>query len=233
MKHFATLRVCGKWIVVGCLSAVIFFQGAHRAQAQSVLPDMPSKIDPNARYVFYVHGRIIETKGTKAVSPQFGAYQFLAITSQLAGKGRHVIAKVRDPGRLEHVDELTADITRLLENGVSAQNITVVGFSKGGYMTLRTAKALENPDISYAVLAGCIEGVVSGKDRSADGLKGRFLSMVDASDDLGFSCATLFARNPHLKDPVDVVFETGLAHGLFYAADPVWLDPLQEWIKAQ
>lgn len=219
-------------IVAACFSALILLQGADPLRAQSALPELPSKIDPDVEYIFYVHGRIIENEGVEAVSSKFGAYQFGAITSQLTGKGRHVIAKVRGPGRLEYVDELTADITRLLNTGVPPQNITVVGFSKGAYMTLQAAKALENPDISYAVLAGCVAGVVSGKDRSADGLQGRVLSMVDASDDLGFSCVTLFARNAHLKDPVDVVFETGLAHGLFYAANPVWLDPLLEWIEA-
>ncbi|MCE8006843.1 hypothetical protein [Aestuariivita sp.] len=202
------------------------------ARAQTVLNAPPSEIDTEASYVFYVHGRIIEQQGPKAVSPRFGAYQFFEITQRLAAPGRIVIAEVRGPGGLDYVETLTGHISRLLDAGVPARRISVIGFSKGGYVTLRAASRLQNPDLNYAILAGCTAGIVSGQDRSADGVQGRLFSMVDAADDLGFSCAPLFERTPHVEDTTDLVFRTGLAHGLFYTPDALWLAPLLEWLDA-
>lgn len=202
------------------------------AVAQNVLPALPEQITPDARYIVYVHGRIVENEGPEAVSERFGRYEFAAITERLASRGHVVIAELRAPGGLEYVDLLVNRVRALQAAGVPAKNITVVGFSKGGYMVLRAARQLRDPDVSYAILAGCISETISGEDLSGDGLDGRLLSMADRSDELGFPCSPLFDRNPHLKNSMSIVFHEGSGHGLFYAADPVWMTPLLDWIDA-
>lgn len=229
-RPLTPLTRCADWRALLCAISAVFTLGAAPAfagPAQDVLPD---PADPGARYLFYLHGRIVEQQGPEAVSPRFGAYAFHDIVAALGARGHHVIAEQRDPGGLDYVERLVRHVDQLMAQGVPAQNIAVVGFSKGGYMTLRAANQLQNAEIRFAILAGCIEGVISGTDRSADGLQGRVLSMVDAADDLAGSCVPFFERNPQIAAPRDVVFRTGAAHGLFYRADPVWLDPLLDWL---
>ena len=36
----------------------------------------PEMIEPGARYLIYLHGKIIEDQGVPAISPEFGAYDF-------------------------------------------------------------------------------------------------------------------------------------------------------------
>lgn len=202
------------------------------ALAQTVLRELPEQINPDARYIIYVHGRIIETEGPEAISERFGRYDLRGITEGLSSRGQLVIAEVRAPGGLDYVDTIVSHVRSLQSAGVAAENIAVVGFSKGGYMTLRAARELRDPDVNYAILAGCIAEAISGEDLSGDGLDGRILSMADSADDLGFPCSPLFERNPHLISPVSVVFHEGSGHGLFYTADPVWMTPLLDWIDA-
>ena len=212
--------------------ALLLAAPSGHALAQTVLRDLPERISPDTRYILYVHGRIIETEGPEAVSDRFGPYDFRGITEALSSRGHVVIAELRGPGGLEYVDTIVGHVRTLQGAGVPAENITVVGFSKGGYMTLRAARELREPDVSFAILAGCVAEAVAGEDLSADGLDGRLLSMADSSDDLGFPCTPLFARNVQLSSPISMVFHEGSGHGRFYAADPVWLTPLMDWIDS-
>lgn len=226
LNYVSPMRACMPSFTLMIVSLLVVFFSCAPAQSSS----FQSASAPNEEmYLIYVHGRIIENKGPNAVSDTFGRYEFYEIKEKLQSKGHLVTADIRRPGTLEYVDVIVSKVSDLLSNGVSPDKITIVGFSKGGYMALRAAAKLQNPDINYVILAGCIHGVVSGDDRSADGAKGRFLSMVDASDDLGFSCRKFFNRNPQITERADIIFKTGEAHGLFYKANPMWINPVLEW----
>ncbi|MEO1207848.1 MAG: alpha/beta hydrolase [Pseudomonadota bacterium] len=211
------------------IALLLAMLGGH-AFAQTVLHNLPEQIGADSRYIIYVHGRIIETEGPEAVSERFGPYDFRGITEALSSHGHVVVAELREPGGLEYVDTIVDQVRTLRGAGVPSANITVVGFSKGGYMTLRAARELQDPEVNYAILAGCIAETIAGDQLSADGLDGRLLSMADSVDDLGFPCTPFFERNKQLSSPISIVFHEGTGHGLFYAADPVWLTPLMDWI---
>jgi hypothetical protein len=55
----------------------------------------PTSIDPGSRYLFYLHGQIVEDQGLAAVSPQFGAYEYEAILRSLQRTGLTVISELR------------------------------------------------------------------------------------------------------------------------------------------
>ena len=42
----------------------------------SVGRDLPASVDPARRYVFYLHGRIIEEHGLRPRDPRFGVYEY-------------------------------------------------------------------------------------------------------------------------------------------------------------
>ena len=58
--------------------------GAWQGQAPRVVREAPERPHPGSRYLFYLHGRIVEDQGANAVSPDYGRYEYSAIVSQLA-----------------------------------------------------------------------------------------------------------------------------------------------------
>src|SRR3954470_3326224 len=92
--------------------------------APTILTDVPARPDPQGRYTFYLHGRLIEMQGRNAVSKDFGRYQYDEILGALAATGRTVIAEVRttDAGQ-EFVDKVAAQVKALRAAGVPGEHI--------------------------------------------------------------------------------------------------------------
>lgn len=195
-----------------------------------VMSSAPDEIDPDGRYVFYIHGRIIEEEGVDPVSPQFGRYAFSDILRYLAEAGFNTIGEVRSgPTDVDaYADRVAAQVENLLSEGVPGENITVVGFSKGAYITLLVSSKLANPALNFALIAICGEETMASPDIA---LAGRILSLYEESDGYGASCRPLVERSPGVVAFEEITFETGKGHGAFYAADPIWIDPVISWIE--
>jgi len=206
---------------------------AEGATAQTtvgqVLTDVPSPVDPQGRYVLYLHGRILEEQGRDAVSPDFGRYEYDAVLRALADRGFTVIGEVRPKGTgPEYARRVAGQVRRLIDAGVPPANVTVLGASKGGWLTLLTAAELGQDEVRYAVLAGCGRDTVGLGPR----LRGRILSVYDEKDRFRPSCQATFERAPRLRGQKELVVHTGLDHGLLYSPRPEWLDPVTDWIRA-
>ena len=91
-----------------------------------------------AETVFYLHGRIIEVEGVQPTHPRFGLYDYLGVVDALQANGATVIADVRSGNTnvLEYAHGVVDQIEALIESGEPANNITVVGFSKGGAIAI-------------------------------------------------------------------------------------------------
>lgn len=190
--------------------------------------EVPASPDTKARWLLYLHGRIVEMQGREARSPDFGPYRYDAILEAMAGRGFEVVSEVRPPttgpGYAKRVAE---QVGRLREAGVPAERITVVGASKGGLLALGAAAEIAHPGVSYVVLAGC------GPDSVALGprLRGRVLSVHDEGDRFSPSCRDTFAAAPLLSASRELVTRLGLDHGLLYSPRPEWLDPAVAWAR--
>ena len=217
-------RVLTVALVCGALVA-----SAAGSDDPRVLEHVPESPDPEARYLFYLHGRIIEVQGPDAVSADFGRYEYRRILETFADRGFVVVAEVREDGAGREFAVATArQVRRLLDAGVPTQNITVVGFSKGGYLALGVSAIVASEEVGYAILAGC------GSDpgwiaRLGPRIRGRFLSLLDRSDRLSPSCEPLFAGAELVSDKNEHVFDTGLDHGLFYQPREDWVDRVAGW----
>ena len=88
----------------------------------------PTSIDPSKRYLFYLHGRIIEGQGIPAVSPDYGTYEYEAILGKLTSFGFTVISEQRskDADGMKYAEQVAGQVTKLLEAGVPTKNFTVV-----------------------------------------------------------------------------------------------------------
>jgi hypothetical protein len=203
--------------------------GDPTAGEGAIFQNLPDSIDAQQRYVIYLHGRIIEDEGTRPVSPVYGIYEYEETLDALAQAGLQVIAEVRPPNTdAEQYAILVADqVNTLLDAGVPAEHITVIGFSKGGGIAILTSSRLQNEHVNFVLLAICGEWVFEwpGVD-----LSGRVLSIYETSDDLGRSCRSLAEASTGVSSFEEIALSTGRQHGAFYAADPAWLDPVIEWI---
>lgn len=190
---------------------------------------VPAAPDPAARYLIYLHGRIIEQQGRKAVSPDFGRYEYDAILAELGARGFSVIAEVRTSNAGESfADKVAGQVRKLVQGGVPPSRVTVVGFSKGGQLAVAAAARAAQDGVGYVVLAGCSQEP-DWVARWAPAVRGRMLSLYDRSDRGQPSCAPLFARAPNLTEAKEIELRTGLDHGLFYAPRSDWLEPLTSW----
>lgn len=199
------------------------------AQRGAILDDVPAQVRPGARYLIYLHGRIVEEKGRRPSDERFGTYEYQQILDSLAASGAEVISQQRLRGTDfrafgSHVAE---QVRRLFAAGVPPERITVAGFSKGGAIAMVASALLDDPRVTFVFLGSCGDWV-EGRD-DVD-VRGRILSIYEASDALGTSCEPLFAQASQPGEHREVRIATGAGHGAFYRPRPEWLAPLLQWV---
>ena len=196
------------------------------AQSQ-ILTEPPENPDPNARYVFYLHGKIIEDEGRRPSHPRWGVYEYDAILKALESKGYVVISEQRPKDTIvgSYSREIKGQIRDLINADVPYDHITVIGFSKGGNILQSISKSLKAP-IRYVIMAGCSK---TGKGAQ---FQGDVLSLVEKDDYLVGICMPLFENSPRIGRYREIIVEMGNGHGSFFKPDDRWLDPAVEWIDA-
>jgi hypothetical protein len=182
------------------------------------------------RYVYYLHGKLIEDLGPAGVSPRFGAYDYVGILRAFDGAGLTVISEVRrkDTDPSAYADKIVAEIRNKLAGGVPADNITIVGASKGAVIAMLVSTRLRVNGVRYVFLANCNDWM---ERTFAPRFTGDVLSIYEASDDLGQSCRPIAMRSPALRRFEEIRLDTGLGHGIVYRSLIDWVDPATAWAK--
>jgi hypothetical protein len=191
---------------------------------------VPEKIDVNARYLFYLHGRIIQDQGLPAVSPRFGPYEYEEILAALAARGFHVISEPRPKGTdpVEFARKVVKQIGMLTGAGVPSRNVTVVGASYGGAIAAFVSTLLKNRDVNFVLMASC--GNSDLYSLMKVDLAGRVLSVYDHKDDTGAgTCEKFFAQSSGLTLQEEVVLGLGSGHGMLYRPVKEWVDLVAGW----
>ncbi len=195
-----------------------------------ILTEAPQTPDPKARYLFYLHGRIIEDQGGEnAVSPEFGRYEYAEILDTFADRGFVVISEVRPKNTnvIQYAQKIAEQINSLLKGGVPPANITVAGASKGGAITHKISSILHNKDLNFVLLAGCGEGYHEGFDID---LAGNVLSVYDYKDNKGAgSCADFFTKSKDINHHKEIELKLGTGHGILYKPLEEWVEPTVQW----
>jgi hypothetical protein len=197
--------------------------------------EFPASRDPTKRYLFYLHGKIIEDQGIHAVSPEYGVYEYQAILEKFASYGFVVISEQRPKNAdgIKSAGDVVEQITELLKAGVIDKNITVVGASKGGAITLFISSLLEKDEVNFIVTGNCDPDTIAFMQQSNMPLHGNVLTIRDAMDDYSGSCQDLFAfsEGKGLGRHEEVVLHTGAGHGLVYKALDEWIIPTVGWAR--
>jgi pimeloyl-ACP methyl ester carboxylesterase len=189
---------------------------------QTILSEPPKKVDTSARYLFYLHGRIVE-EGRRPISPQYGAYEYDEILKVFKSRGFVVISEQRRKGT--NVEEYSAKVAdqlrQLLKAGVPARNITVVGASQGSFIAMLASTYLKNRDVKFVFIAGCAAdaGFLDMVD-----LHGNVLSIYEQSDRAG-TCEKYRADATGIARYEELQLQTGMRHGFIY-------QPMKEWVEA-
>ena len=198
---------------------------------------MKNKILFFAIHLFYLHGGLVEQQGLPAFHPRHGRYEYEKIIHAFEEKGFIVHHKVRSLGPPEHHAEgLARQVRALIQNGVSAQNIVIAGFSKGGVIALMASAKLAEPQIRFVLMAACGEQIFQGNysrmvEQTGPQLKGKFLSIYDSSDQSAQSCSAFFGRAGGQLQTRETVLHTGLGHGLFFSPKKEWMNIMMPWIQ--
>ncbi len=209
----------------------VFLSYSGLALAEELYGDFPAVINATEHYVFYSHGLIVEGDDPRPVHPDFGTYQFPEIAAALfATGGFNLIAHHRTANTRpeQYVIQLQEWVEELLEAGVAAANITLIGFSRGAQLTLVAAHALNETGINTVIMGVCSDGDYTPE--KALRLGGRVLSLYETSDVVQ-SCSSLLARSSMALATAEIAISTGLQHGAFYTPHPAWLVPLQHWLQ--
>ena len=197
----------------------------------------PASIDPAKRYMFYLHGKIIEDQGIPAISPDYGEYEYEAILDKLSGYGFVVISEQRgkdtDSG-LGYARRIVGQVTDLLNGGVPANHITVVGASKGAGITIFVSHYLENEDVNFVIMGICNPDEVNYLEQEGIFLYGNVLSIFDTVDGFAGSCQDLFkfSEGRGLSRHDEIVLHVGTGHGILYKPLDEWIAPLVQWAES-
>ena len=193
----------------------------------------PGSADPGARYLFYLHGRIIEDGEPRPTHEVWGLYDYPAVVDALGSRGAVVVSEQRaqDTDIADYAAMVRGQISRLIEAGVPQSRISVVGFSKGGAIAIAVSAGMPEDlsSIRYVFLAACADWVSEQTDLS---LSGNVLSISEASDDTTKGCRGLDEQSQHLESSSEMSINTGESHGAFYLPRVEWLVPTLEWVHA-
>jgi len=223
-------------VIVWCLVLVATNCGAEDPPtpdpALQIFTDEPAEIDPDARYLFYLHGAIIERAGVRPTHPKFGIYEYRKILEVFAEHGLVVISEARPAGTdgAVYAKKVANQVRALLAAGVPSKHITVVGFSKGGGIAITASSILSEERLNFVFMGACGPWLDKRPELVPHG---RLLALREASDDLVGSCDALFDRMAGEGDREEITLELGGGHGAFYRPRPEWVDPVVEWASME
>ncbi len=220
--------------IVPCLLFISLFSLASPSFSGEVLQDLPTTINPDSKYLFYLHGGIVERKGVEwAESKVFGFYQYKEILKVLAKHGFVVISEARsaDTNIKSYAKKIANQVNVLIEKGAPAKNITVAGTTKGGKITLVASSLVGNGSVNYVILAGCISDTKTFINEYGIDLKGRVLSIFDYKDNTFSSCGDMFENSSGGLEHNEIILKDGGRRGVFFEPKDLWIKPMMNWIK--
>ena len=228
MKRLVSLLVVAL-VSFECVAQNIGRQTNLTEKPGAALSDVPVNVDRKARYLFYLHGYIVEAGNRRPTSPRFGVYEYDQILESLNRGGLVVISEARKQDReIEpYAKKVEAQVRQLLKAGVPPNHITIVGASQGSWIAMLASTSLENRHLNFVFIAACSANEDFLKSIN---LHGNVLSIYDKSD-LPQSCENYRKDATGINDWKEVALDTGLKHGFIYRPMPEWTEPTIAWAK--
>jgi hypothetical protein len=185
------------------------------------------------RYLFYLHGRIIEEQGIHAVDTVncYGAYKYEEILDAFKKANFIVLSEARpkNTNPFDYAHKIKSQVDSLLKKGVKPNYITIVGASKGAIISMFTSSYLKNKNVNFVFMGGCDDEILNKFPEIQ--FCGNILSIYEKTDEEG-SCIKFKQRTkllvPYYKE---IELNTGLRHGYLYKPLIDWISPIIKWGK--
>lgn len=181
-------------------------------------------------HVFYLHGKIVEEQGPRAISKDYGPYLYAAIIDSLQATPAIIHHELRttETGFEAFADKTAHQIDSLIDSGIPAALITVVGASKGAVMAMYISDKLRHP-VNYVFLGANNTYIEEHFDWQ---LHGHILAIYEQTDTLAGKPYDYWkARSPEAIHFQQLQLHTGLGHGFLYRPLEAWLTPGRQWIR--
>jgi hypothetical protein len=167
------------------------------------------------------------------VSPEYGEYEYHEILEKLEGDGFIVISEPREKNTdgIAYARQIIEQITSIMDAEVPAKNITVVGASKGAWITVYISHLLGNEQVNFVIMAICDPENLEAFKQDQITLSGNILSIYDSADALAGSCQELFSisEGKGISNYEELILNTGLGHGVLYQPLDEWIIPVVQW----
>jgi len=210
------------------LTFLLVIQLAAQEKPGVILSAAPKKVDTSARYLFYLHGRIVE-QGRRPISSEYGPYEYDEILNVFKSRGFVVVSEQRPKGSdvEQYAGKVANQVRQLLKAGVPPRNITVVGASQGSFIAMLASTYLKNRDVKFVLIAGC-----SAEARFLDtvDLHGSVLSIYERSDGAS-SCEKYRADATGIARYEEMQLQTGMRHGFIYRPITEWVEATVSWAR--
>ena len=199
-----------------------------KAENNNIFQDVPDNPESTKRYLFYLHGLIVEVAGIRPQSEEHGFYEYQLILEELAQEGFIVISEAREKGTeiKPYAEKVASQVKKLLAHGVLPEQITIIGASKGGIIAAYVSTMLQEKKLNYVFLAGLFEKYLTDENLK---LYGNVLSIHDRADKLSITPPLYFQRSEGLGEFEEIVLSLDLGHGLIYKPYREWIDPMLKW----
>ncbi len=191
---------------------------------------MACQNERNNRYIFFLHNRFLETHELHELHPEFGRTEYLEIINAFEEGGLKVLSEKRN-GNVNartYAIGIVNKIDSLMESGISAKQITVVGTSKGGYIAQYVATIASNPNLSFVFIASFRDHDI--RDIPEINYCGNILNIYEQSDPFGVSAlARKETSTCEIKHFKEIELHTNMGHGFLFKALPEWIEPTIKW----
>jgi hypothetical protein len=184
------------------------------------------------KYIFYLHGKIIEIQGKNAVSEEFGNYEFDNIVNALKMENSEIFAEVRHKNvdYLEYANKVSNQIDSLINLGINPKNITIIGASKGAIIASNISNMNSNP-VNYVFLAGNND---YQEEHNNWEFHGQILCFYDSSDTIAGKNYNYWMNKPNYTTTFQQIkIDKNLGHGFLYKPYKEWIEPTKKWILYQ
>lgn len=193
------------------------------ALAGAIHKDVPEKVDPNKRYLIYLHGAWPESHALSEPHPKRGKFEYEKILAELAARDFEVISELRhektNPRKYAR-ERVMPQIKSLID--------------KGGGMVLTLLSLAKQPEVNFVNLAGCGKGqhrkaYDSVVANDAAKMQGRMLSLYDQAETIAGTCKEAADLATRMK-MTEEILKIGKGHASFYSPHPAWLDRISSWV---
>ena len=191
-----------------------------------------TSIKNKKKYIYYLHGRIVEIQGKDAVSEEYGKYEFDSIVKALSAVNHIIIAEIRTENvdYLDYANKVSKEIDNLIKEGINPTDITVIGASKGAIIASHISNINLNP-INYIFLAGNNEYQEKNNYWT---FHGQVLCFYDLSDSIAGGNYDYWKNKENYTTKFEQIeLKTKLGHGFLYKPLNSWIEPTRKWISTQ